>query len=72
MVLCANPGTHSNLSYTFLATGLVKLQEQDLEETEEITVHLFSKAEVKGMLLRNEIPQALHAAPLWRWLGETE
>ncbi len=70
MVLCANPGTHSNLSYTFLAKNLEKLQEQDLEETEEITVHLFSREEVKGMLLRNEIPQALHAAPLWRWLGE--
>ncbi|MFK7807766.1 MAG: NUDIX hydrolase [Saprospiraceae bacterium] len=70
MTLCANPGTHSNLSYIFLATGLEKIQEQQLEETEEITVHLFSREEVREMLLKNEIPQALHAAALWRWLGE--
>ena len=69
MILCANPGTHSNLSYTFLATDLEKVQDQTLEETEEITVHLFSKEEVRGLLLNNEIPQALHAAPLWRFLG---
>lgn len=69
MTLCANPGTHSNLSYTFLARDLEKVQEQQLEETEEITVHLFSKEEIREMLLRDEIPQALHAAPLWRFLG---
>ena len=70
MTLCANPGTHSNLCYTFLARELEKVQEQDLELTEEITVHLFKKEEIKRMLLNNEIPQALHAAPLWRWIGE--
>jgi ADP-ribose pyrophosphatase len=72
MTLCANPGTHSNLSYTFIARDLEKVQEQDLELTEEITVHLFEKEEVKRMLLNNEIPQALHAAPLWRWIGEED
>jgi ADP-ribose pyrophosphatase len=72
MTLCANPGTHSNLCYTFLARDLEKVQEQDLELTEEITVHLFEKEEVKRMLLNNEIPQALHAAPLWRWIGEED
>ncbi len=67
MVLCANPGTHSNLSYSFLATGLERMQEPSLDETEDLSVHLFSKEEVKAMLLNNEIPQALHAAALWRF-----
>ncbi len=70
MTLCANPGTHSNLSYTFLATGLEKIQDPVLDETEELTVHLFEIKEVLEMLLNNEIPQALHAAPLWRLIGE--
>lgn len=66
-ILSANPATHSNLSYSYLATDLVKIQEQTLEQTEEISVHLLKKEDVKKLLLNNQIPQALHAASLWKY-----
>ena len=69
MVVSANPSTHTNLTYCFLATGLEKINAQSLEETEQLTVHLFSREEVKAMLLRNEIWQSLHVAPLWKYLA---
>lgn len=69
MVISANPGTHTNLTYCFLATDLELEDTQKLEETEQLTVHLFSAKEVKEMLLRNEIWQSLHAAPLWKYLA---
>lgn len=69
LVVSANPGTHTNLTYCFLATDLEKVAEQNLENTEQLTVHLFSRGEVKELLLRNEIWQSLHAAPLWKYLA---
>lgn len=69
MVLSANPGTHTNLTYCFLATDLEKVAEQTLEKTEQLTVHLFSGGEVKELLLQNEIWQSLHAAPLWKFFA---
>lgn len=69
MVNSANPGTHTNLTYCFLATDLEIVGEQCLEETEQLSVHLFSPEEVKEMLLRNEIWQSLHAAPLWKYFA---
>lgn len=64
-----NPGTHTNMSITFLATNLELVQEQQLEAGEDITVHLFNKAEIKELLMKNEIAQAMHAAPLWKYLA---
>lgn len=69
MTLSANPGTHTNLTYCFLATGVEKLAEAHLEPTEELSVHLLSADEVKALLLGNEIKQALHAAPLWKYMA---
>lgn len=69
MVVSANPGTHSNLTWCYLATGLELLEEPHLEETEELTVHLFSPDEVKELLQKGGIVQALHAAPLWKYFA---
>ncbi len=70
MTCSPNPGTHTNMSYTFLATNLELLQEQQLDPGEDISVHLFSKEEIKELLMNNEIAQAMHAAPLWKYLEE--
>ena len=70
MQLCANPATHTNLTHCFIATGLEKVQEQELENSEEIEVQLFELADVKQILLNNEMPQALQAAALWRFIAE--
>jgi len=67
--LCANPATHTNLTYSFLATDLEKIQEQKLENSEEIEVQLFSMEEVKDLLNQNKMPQALQAAALWKYIA---
>ena len=69
MVLSANPGTNTNLTYTFLATGAEKLSGQNLDETEDIAIKLLSENEVKAMLLNDEIKQSLMAAPLWKYMA---
>jgi 8-oxo-dGTP pyrophosphatase MutT (NUDIX family) len=66
--LSANPGTHSNRTYTYLANGVTLMQGQQLEATEELRVHLVSPDEVHRILAAGKIMQALHAAPLWLFL----
>jgi 8-oxo-dGTP pyrophosphatase MutT (NUDIX family) len=68
MQLCANPSIQTNLTYTFLALGVEPMQKQNLERTEEIVVHLLSPSEVEAILNDGELIQALHAAPLWKYL----
>ncbi|ADV45253.1 NUDIX hydrolase [Bacteroides helcogenes] len=70
MQISANPGTHTNITYCFLATDVEKIAEQHLEDTENLTVHLLSLQEVKALLQRGEIRQALMAAPLWKFMAE--
>lgn len=68
-VLSANPGSMTNLTYTFLATGVEKISGQHLDETEDIAIKLLSETEIKAMLLNDELKQALMAAPLWKYIA---
>lgn len=70
MTLSPNPTNHNNLSYTFLATGVEKLQEQHQETTEDIQVDIFTKEQVQELLDQGEVIQALHAAPLWKYMAQ--
>jgi hypothetical protein len=58
------------LVYTFLATGVERMQEPRTEEGEDINVHLFSCDEVRCLLSTDEIIQCTHAAPLWRYFAQ--
>ena len=69
-VLSANPTSMNNLNHTFIAKGVKKVASQHLDETEDITVYLFSLEELVGLLRRDEMKQALMVAPLWRYLAE--
>lgn len=69
MVICVNPGTHTNYTYCFLATGVEKVMERHLEPTEDIAVDLMTPAEVKGLLQNDQIMQGLHVAPLWKYFA---
>lgn len=69
MVISPNPGTHTNLTYCFLATGVEKISDPHLEATEDIQVTLLSLEEVKNLLIHNEIMQAQHVAPLWKYIA---
>ena len=69
MTISANPSTTNNLTHCFLATGVERVSSQHLEETEDITVHLLTEAEVKELLVNDEIRQSLMAAPLWKYFA---
>ncbi len=69
MVIAANPSAQNNLTHCFLATDVEKISTQHLEDTEDLTVHLMSLDEVKELLMNDEIKQALHAAPLWKYMA---
>ncbi len=72
MVISANPSTVTNLTHCFLAKDVEKIQEQNLDETEELTVHLLSLEDVKKLLFNNKIKQSLMAAPLWKFIAENK
>ena len=68
--LSANPTSMNNLNHTFIAKGVEKVSSQHLDETEEITVHLFTLQELIDLLRRDEMKQSLMVAPLWRYIAE--
>ena len=68
-VLSANPGTMTNLTHCFLATGVEKAFEQHLDATEELEVHLLTREEVCYLLRNNEMMQSLMVASLLKYLS---
>ncbi|MBC3787814.1 NUDIX hydrolase [Spirosoma utsteinense] len=68
MTLSANTGTHTNLNYTFLATGVVWQQPQQLDDTEDIAVHLVSPEQALAIVDSGQMVQAMCVAPLLRYL----
>jgi len=68
MSISPNPGTHNNLSHCFLALGVEKLQEPQLEATEEISVHLASPEQARQIADSGQIIQSLFLAPLYKYL----
>lgn len=69
MAISANASTMTNITHCFLATGVERISTQHLEATEDLSVHLMSKEEVKTLLLNDEVKQALMAAPLWKYFA---
>jgi 8-oxo-dGTP pyrophosphatase MutT (NUDIX family) len=69
LVLSANPSTMTNVTHCFLATNVEKIYDQQLDATEDLTVHLLSREEVVGLLQRNDIVQSLMVAPLLKYLS---
>ncbi len=63
--VAANPGILNNYTALYLATGGKKITAQKLDANEEIEIKLFSLTEVREMLLKNEIKQALHTTCLF-------
>lgn len=68
MALSANPALQNNITYTFLATGVCKVSQQQLDTTEEISVHPVSPEKLSELIDNGEILQALHAAPIIKYL----
>jgi 8-oxo-dGTP pyrophosphatase MutT (NUDIX family) len=66
--LSANPALQSNLVYTFLAEGVEPLADAAPDATEDLRVHLVPAGEILGLIDGGDVVQALHAAPLLRYL----
>jgi len=56
----ANPAIQGNWCHLFLATGCRRVQEQDLDGTESITVELVNLAELREMLKVGNIHHSLN------------
>ena len=70
MVISVNPGTHTNLTYCYLATDVEKVSESHQEATEDIAVELLTPAEVLELLEQDRIKQGLHVSPLWKYFAK--
>ena len=69
MVICANPGSQNNLTYSFIADGVEKISEQHLDTTEDVEVKLLDESEVIDLISSDKMNQALMAAPLWKYFA---
>ena len=65
--LAPNPSTQTNFTHCFLAIGVERLQEQQLDGGEDISVHLLKPEDVVNMLKNDRIIQALMVGPLWKY-----
>ncbi|MDO4511364.1 MAG: NUDIX hydrolase [Bacteroidales bacterium] len=70
MTIGQNPSISDNVTHCFIAEGVEKVADQDLDEGEDIEVLLMSEEEVLATLMADEQKQALMAAPLWRYFWE--
>ena len=66
-----NSSGANNICHCYLAKGVSKKADQHLERTEEIRIHLLSDQEVFSLLNHGLIKEAVMAAPLWRYLFNT-
>ncbi|MDE6378680.1 MAG: NUDIX hydrolase, partial [Duncaniella sp.] len=69
MAISPNPGSQNNLAYCYTARNVVKLSDQHLDDTEDLTVELLSREQIEEMLLTDQLKQSLMVAPLWRHLA---
>ena len=60
-----NPSTTNNWVHMFLATGGIKVAEQNLDESEDVEVLLMSIDEVKQLVKENKIAQSLHVTSIF-------
>ena len=70
MTLSANPTMMTNMNYCFLATGVEKVSEQHLDETEDLEVFLKSREEVLEILNGNVMIHPLMVSPLLKCFME--
>ena len=68
MTLSANPALQNNLTYTFLAEGVEPLRAPDPEASEDLRLHTVPAAELEAMIDRGDFIQALHVAPLLKYI----
>jgi 8-oxo-dGTP pyrophosphatase MutT (NUDIX family) len=68
VTLSANPALQNNLTHTFLAEGVERVAEPHTEASEDLRVHLVPVADLEAMIDAGDFIQALHTAPLLKYL----
>lgn len=68
-VLCANPSANNNLTYCYIARGVMPIAERHPDPTEDLRVRILTRSELLDMLRRDDMKQALMAASLWRYFA---
>ena len=68
MTLSANPALQNNLTYTFLAEGVVPTAAPHAEASEDLRLHLVPARDIEAMIDDGDLIQALHVAPLLKFL----
>jgi 8-oxo-dGDP phosphatase len=68
LTVSANPALQNNLAHTFLAEDVTPVTAQKLEAGEDLRVHLVPVAQVPALIDGGDMVQALHVAPLLRYL----
>jgi 8-oxo-dGTP pyrophosphatase MutT (NUDIX family) len=66
--LSANPALQDNITTTYLAEGVRSLGQARPEATEDLRVHLVPIDDVASLIDSGDMIQALHVAPLLRYL----
>ncbi len=66
--LSANPALQNNITTTYLAEDVEPMGAAQPEQTEDIRVHLVPVAQAVQIIDEGDMIQALHAAPLLRYL----
>jgi ADP-ribose pyrophosphatase len=62
---CANPSTNNNWMHMYLATGGKRVSEQNLDDNEDIEIHLCSLDDLKKLLQENKIIQSMHVTAIY-------
>lgn len=68
MTSSANPGTHNNLTHSFLAIGVQPAAVPTPEASEDLRVCLVPVSKTRKMIDEGEMIQSLHLAPLLKYL----
>lgn len=71
-VTAPNPAAMTNLCHTFIAKGVYKAVEQDLEPTEDIDVCEMNEDELLEVMKAGLITQGDMLSPLWQWMYNIE
>ena len=68
MTVSANPALQDNLTHTFLAEDVVPMKAPDPEASEDLRLHVVPIDRIESMIDDGDLIQALHVAPLMRYL----
>lgn len=69
MTISGNCSTTSNLTHCFVAEGVKRVSGQHLDSTEDLSVCLLTREQVRQLLVSDKIRQSLMAAPLWKYFA---